>query len=251
MEETKIMSSQVELRPYEPLVESLSKYIGLFGLFIGCSFIYGYFYQLFFFIQFDAGWVVSMYATEALVRVGIPWTLTLAAIALALFYVFPKAESYNLGILAIALVGVIIELSLTSVLQYFGTDIASSSVFSMMEFVFYAFCGVSFIPWGLKKYREKHSTASVASDLIIGVGFSCVFVPFMTSSSEATDIKYLFSKTPLVWSDGKAVGVLLGIADSKFIALSCSDMKTIKIYEPSDQHSVAKKKPSEDCQGRR
>ncbi|WP_163028919.1 hypothetical protein [Pseudomonas viridiflava] len=242
------MNDHTEIRPYDALVEKLGRYIGVFGLFLGCSFIYGYFYQLFFSMQLDAVWLVSVYSTEALIRIGIPWVLSLAAIALILFCMFPKAESFNFGVLFIAVVGAIIALSLASLFQYFRVSISSSPVYSIIEFTFYGFCAVSFIPWGLKKYSEKYSRTSVAVDLIVGIGFSCVFVPFMTSASDARDIGYLYDKIPLVSSEGKTVGVLLGITDSKFVVLSCSDMKTIKIYEPSDQYSVAKKPISEDCQ---
>jgi len=244
------MRNQQELRPYEPLVETLGKCIGIFGLFIGCSFIYGYFYQLFLFMKFDADWLVSMYPTEALVRIGIPWVLSIAAIAAVLYFIFPKAESLRVGVQVIGVCALLLLLLAVWALRYFGVTYSGSSIFSAVEFLFYALCVAGFIPWGLKKYREKHSAGDVASDLIVGVAFSCVFIPYMMSSSHAGDINLMPDKTPVVWSGDKPVGVLLGIADSKFIVLSCSDFKTVKIYEPSEENSVASIGQSNQCQNK-
>jgi len=241
------MTSQERTRDYEPLLERLSKVIGVFGVFLAASFLYGYFYQLVFFVKFDAGWLISLYSIESIIGVGIPWVLGIALVSVILFLCFPAVESFRKGMRFLLLFVAVVAFLLMTLLQYFGFEFGKSPAYALLEFSTYVLCVAGTLPSALRKYLEGHSAGDVMGDLIFGLMFCCLFIPSMMAMSKATDIKLMFKGSPLIELEGKVVGVLLGSTADKYIVLSCDDYRSVKLFNQSSDVSVMPRSDFSQC----
>lgn len=241
------MTSQESARDYEPLLERLGKIVGVFGVFIAASFLYGYFYQLIFFVKFDSGWLISLYSTESIVGVGVPWVLGITIVSVILFVCFPAVESFRRGMRWLLVCVAVGGFSLLYLLQHSGFELGKSPVYEILEFSTYVLCCAGTLPSALRKYLEGYSASDVMGDLIFGLIFSCLLIPSMMAMSRATDVRLMFPGYPLIKSDDRILGVLLGNAADKYIVLTCDDYTSVKLYDHSSDYSVMPRKDFDEC----
>lgn len=241
------MGKEKEFRSYEELLEYLAKLVGVFGVFLAFSFLYGYFYQVFFFEKFDSEWLISLYAVDEIIAVGVPWTLCIAVAALLFYLAFPALENLRKGIQLVLVIASLLGCMILLIRKNLGGEVGGGHSYWVLEFAFYAVCAGGALPVALRKYREKHGLANVAVEFMIGVVMLCVFIPFMMAGSKAMDIRLFFSESPLFKLDGKVNGVLLGNAKEKYIVLSCDDFRTITLYEYSGSNSIVPRSSVEEC----
>lgn len=235
-------SSDIQVQPYNSILDVAGKLVGGFGLVLGLAYISGWVYLHSLHKKFAAPWVTDLYDAPALVQTGLQWVVVCCVFTSLIFMCFKKSDDVRhaaMGTLSIAAFGYVAVAVLASLL-----GIRSDSM-PLMGFAGPLIMGLAScycIAAALRATTENKNLVFALTAALFGLVLMIIINPWMYAETISLDMKYKPGSQIIVSNKETALnGILIGITGGKLIISECKT-HNIYIFEPDNKTSFTKAK---------